>query len=413
MRILQAHKFFYRRGGAEVVFLDTIKGLRARGNEVAEFSMQNTNNETSDYSGYFVDDIGDLRVKRDPVSALKTYRNFLCSSEVEKKLRALITATEPEVAHLHNIYHHLSASTFTTLKKKNIPIVLTVHDVQPMCPNHRMIRGIDNKLCEACFLHNYYNCIRYKCIGNNFGANAAGALEAYFYQLRGIWKMVDRFICPSEFMLDKMVKWGFPKEKMRLVRNPFVLPENYAPLGDKIVYLGRFHVEKGIRTLMAALPWLRQFQAIVAGAGPDNEWVENFIKQYSLTNVFRTGWVNREHWREVMDAAKVVVVPSLFYENCSMAILEALSNGRIVVATDRGGNKELIRDGETGFLVKPEDPEALAAAIKKAMELSANDSAKIIKNARQLVKTSHDVNKYLESLETIYQEVVQQKKSSQ
>ena len=411
MRILQAHKFFYRRGGAEVVFLDTIKGLRSRGNDVVEFSMQNTNNDASDYSGYFVENIGELRDKRDLISSLKTYQHFLYSSEVEKKLRALLAATEPEVAHLHNVYHHLSASTFVTLKKKNIPIVLTVHDVQPMCPNHRMIRGIDNKLCEACFPHNYYNCVRYKCVGDNFGVNAAVAWEAYYYWLRGIWQMVDRFICPSEFMLNKMVRWGFPKEKMRLVRNPFVLPDNYPSLGDKIVYLGRFHVEKGIKVLMAALPWLRRYPTIVAGSGPEDGWVENFIKQYSLTNVFRTGWVNRECWHEVMDTAKVVVVPSLFYENCSMAVLEALSYGRIVVAADRGGNKELIHDGETGFLVKPEDPENLATTIKKAMELSTTDSERIIKNARQLVKINHDLNKYLGNLETIYQEVIKEKSS--
>lgn len=406
MRILQAHKFFYRRGGAEVVFLDTIKGLRLRGHDVAEFSMQSANNDASDYSGYFAENIGELRDKRDLLASLKIYRHFLSSSDVEKKLRALLTAADPEVAHLHNVYHHLSASTFVTLKKKNIPIVLTVHDVQPMCPNHRMIRGVDNKLCEACFQHNYYNCIRYKCVGDDFGANAAVTLESCYYWLRGIWKMVDRFICPSEFMFDKMVKWGFPKEKMRLLRNPFVLPENYAPLGDKIVYMGRFHVEKGIRILLAALPWLRQYPAIVAGSGPDDQWVDNFIKQYSLTNVFRTGWVSREHWREVMNTAKVVVVPSLFYENCSMAILEALSYGRIVVAADRGGNRELVHDGETGFLVKPEDPEALATAIKKAMELSTEETDRIIKNARQLVRERHDPNKYLADLENIYKEVI-------
>ena len=196
MRILQAHKFFYRRGGAEVVFFDTIKGLRSRGNEVTEFSMQNANNHISDYSGYFVNDVGDLRGEHDFISSVKKFKHFLHSSEVEKKLSALLTETEPEVAHLHNVYHHLSASTFITLKKKNIPIVLTVHDVQPMCPNHRMIRGVDNKLCEACFTHNYYNCVHYKCISESFGANAAGTLESYYYWLRGIWKMVDRFICP-------------------------------------------------------------------------------------------------------------------------------------------------------------------------------------------------------------------------
>jgi glycosyltransferase involved in cell wall biosynthesis len=81
------------------------------------------------------------------------------------------------------------------------------------------------------------------------------------------------------------------------------------------------------------------------------------------------------------------------------------------VAADRGGNRELVHDGKTGFLVKPEDPEALAVAIKKAMELSAEEASKIIKNACDLVRDQHNQNKYLESLENIYQEIINEKKS--
>lgn len=386
--------------------MDSIRGLRARGHEVIEFSAHHKNNLPSEYSPYFVSDIGELSERHDLARSLKIFGRLFCSREVEKKLQALILATEPEAAHLHNVYHHLSASTFRMLVKNKIPIVMTVHDVQPMCPNHRMIRGRDNKLCEACFKHQFQNCIRYRCVNNSYKASVAGALEAYFYYLRGIWKMVDRFICPSQFMLDKMVEWGFDKEKMRLVRNPFVLPEKFSALGNKIVYIGRFHVEKGIRILMQALPVLRQNETIVAGSGPDDQWVDNFIKQYSLTNVERKSWVDKEKWQKVMSEAKVVVVPSLFYENCSMAILEALSYGRIVVAADRGGNRELVKNNDTGFLVKPEDPEALAEAIKSAMSLSATESGKLINNARNLVKKNHDPENYLKKIEDVYQELV-------
>ena len=405
MRILQANKFFYRRGGAEVVFLNTIKGLRTRGHEVIEFSMKRKENLPSDFSAYFIPTLPELTgTSLDGITALATFGHLFHSNEVIKKIRALSLATDPQVAHLHNVTHQLSASIFTTLKKLKIPIVLTVHDVQPMCPSHRMI--VDHSVCERCFQHKYFNCVRYRCIDKSCTKSAAGALEMYYYWLRGIWKMVDKFICPSEFMLNKMVEWGFPKNKMVLVRNPAAVPEKYPSLGDCIVYLGRLHEEKGIKIFMQALPHLRQYPVIIAGNGPESVWVDNFIKQYSLTNVHRTGWVNNERWQQILHAARVMVVPSLFYENCSLTILDALSLGKIVVATDRGGNPELIKDGVTGFLAKPENVESLQQAIKKAMMLSPEEAKKIGENGRKYVKENHSEEEYYQKLEEVYQEVV-------
>lgn len=405
MRILQAHKFFYRRGGAEAVFLDTINGLRARGHEVAEFSMQHPKNLPSDYNAYFVSELPELGKKQTWGEAFKVFSHLFYSKEVKRKLRALALSSEPQVAHLHNVYHHLSAGTFTTLKKMNIPMVVTVHDVFPMCPNHRMLRPT-GEVCEKCFTHRYYNCARYNCINNRRGASVAGCLEAYFYYLRGLWQIVDLFLCPSEFMLDKMVAWGFPKNKLCLLHNPYqVLPE-IKPLGTKVVYLNRLHAEKGIRLFMEAVKYLREYKVVVAGDGPDEGWVDDFIRQRSLTNVERLPRVSGPVWDKVVADARVMAVPSSFYENCSLTILEALSHGRLVVTTDRGGNRELIKTGATGWLTEPENPEALAEAIRGAMEVTPAVSDKIIENGRKLVQESYNPQDYFKKLEGFYQEAI-------
>jgi len=400
MRVLQVNKFFYRRGGAEVVFFDTINGLKERGYDVIEFSMQHSHNLPSGYSAYFSREIPELTSKQSIKSDWNTFKNLFSSEEIEKKIKALVLATEPEVAHLHNVTRQLSASLFTTLKKLEIPMVFTVHDVQPMCPNHRMIRN--HTICEKCHRHKYYNCARYKCINDSRAQSVAGALEAYFYYLKGIWKMVDIFVCPSQFMLDKMVAWGFPAKKMRLVRNPFSAPAKIAPLGDKIVYMGRLHEEKGIKIFMEAATKLRNYKIIIAGTGPEEEMIEKIIRQNSLTNVERIGWAAGDKWKKIMDEARVIVVPSLFYENCSITILEALGNGRIVVAADRGGNNELVINGETGFLAKPEDPDSFADLIRRAMELKDYETDKIINNSRNLIENNHSPDGYFKSLGEIY-----------
>lgn len=383
-----------------MVFFDTINGLRERGHEVIEFSMQGSRNLPSDYSAYFSPEIPEFTSKQSLGSDWVTFKNIFHSNAVENKLRTLISATEPEVAHLHNVTRQLSASIFFTLKKAGVPIVLTVHDVQPMCPNHRMLRN--HTVCEKCFKHKYYNCTRYNCINGSKAQSLAGSLEAYYYYLKGIWHFVDAFVCPSQFMLDKMVKWGFPAKKMHLVRNPYAVTAKDTTLGDKVVYMGRLHEEKGINIFLEALKDLKNYQVIIAGTGPEEENVEKFIRQNGLTNVLRVGWVGGEKWQAIMNEAKVIAVPSLFYENCSISILEALGNGKLVVASDRGGNNELIINNQTGFLAEPENPKSLAEAIRKAMQLRGPEAGKLIANAKNLLEQNHDPAGYCHALEEIY-----------
>lgn len=403
MRILQVDKFFYNRGGSSKVFFDTIKGLRERGHEVAEFSMLGGKNLPSEYSKYFSKEIPELKSKLGISGKWRIFRHLFRSKDVEKKLSALIGDFNPEVAHIHNAYHQLSASTFITLHRKNIPTVLTVHDVFPLCPNHSLMKG--ETLGEDYFKNKPLNCLRYKCIDDKFLPSLAGTLEAYYYKAK-IWDRIDRFICPSEFMKNKMVEYGFPESKMRLIRNPFIMPEKVLPLGTKVVYIGRLHAEKGIKIFMEAAKKLQDFEIIVAGTGPEEQWVKNFISEQQLSNVSLVGWVEKEQWQKMMKDARVIVVPSVFLENCSISILEALSYGRIVVASDRGGNPELVINGETGFLCRPEDSDDLARAITEAMNLTDVQVKKVIKKGRELVEKNHDPERYFEELERVYSEII-------
>ena len=403
MHILQINKFFYRRGGVETVFFDTIEGLRMRGHEVSEFSMVHPKNLPSQYSAYFASEIPELLGKQDKAAMWRTFKRFFYSQEVENKLGALIMATEPQVAHLHGVYHHLSASTFTKLYKMRVPMVLTAHDFFPISPSRNFLKG--ETLREDCY-SSLLSCLWYKCVNDKFLPSLAGVLEAYYYRFRKIWKHVDIYICPSQFMADKLVQYGFPRSKMRVVPNPFVAQPATYPLGDKVVYLGRTHYEKGIKIFMEAAKELRDYKLVVAGSGPEDAWVQEFVRKNILTNVERLGWVGGEAWKQVMLSAKVIVVPAVFYENCSLAILEAMSYGRIIVAVDRGGNPELVKDGITGFLAKPENPTDLAATIRRAMQTSEVESAKIVAGATELLKKNHNPDDYFKRLEEIYGEVV-------
>ncbi len=186
MRILQINKYFFPFGGSEAVFFDTINGLRKTGNQVSEFSMQNSKNLPSDYSNYFASALPDvLSQKQSIINSARIFKRLFYSSEIKQKLTKLIKETKPEVAHVHNTYHHLSATLFSTLYTLKIPTVVTLHDYFPVCPNHNFLLG--EKGAREILQNKPFNCTLYKCVANRFVPSLAATLEAYFYRLNKIY----------------------------------------------------------------------------------------------------------------------------------------------------------------------------------------------------------------------------------
>ncbi len=404
MRILQANKFFYNTGGSEVVFLETINGLRARGHSVAEFSMQSPHNLPSDYAKYFVSELpASLAGNQNIYTSFKIAKRLFYSGEVKRNLKKLVHDFKPDIIHLHNVYHHLSASIFTTLKKLNIPVVLTLHDFFPLCPNHNFAYK-DSFSKEA--YQRPYQCFKNKCVNNSYLPSLFGTLEEFYFKLRAIWDSIDVFICPSEFMRQSMIEGGFSEKKLVKIVNPIETNQKILRLGNKIVFIGRIHREKGVRVLLEALCDLKKYEVIIAGSGPDEKWVDDFIIKNKLTNITRKPWVQGEEWLGVVREAKVMVFPSIFYENCPKAILEGLSFGRIVVASDKGGTAEMVIDKKTGFLCLPENPKNLTQTIEKAMKCSEEDSELLRKNARELLVEKYASNLYFSHLEEVYASLI-------
>ena len=132
-RLLNINSYHYRRGGADAVYFDHAELMQTLGWDTAFFAMHHPENDVSEWSKYFVDEIefGNAYSARDKlVKASKVVWSF----EAQRRLEQLIGDFKPDVAHLHNIYHHLSPSILSTLKQAGIPVVLTAHDLKLACP---------------------------------------------------------------------------------------------------------------------------------------------------------------------------------------------------------------------------------------------------------------------------------------
>lgn len=367
-RLLAINNYFYRRGGAEAVFFDHMAVFAQIGWEVVPFAMRHEKNEPSPWSDYFVSEI---EYGRDagPARRLVQAASVIYSREAQRNIARLIETARPKIAHAHNVYHHLSPAIFSTLKSARIPVVMTVHDLKLACPAYKMLR--DGHICEDCKGGRVHNVLRHRCIKGSTALSALVLAETVTHRLLGLYRdKVDRLVVPSRFYLEKLAEWGWPREKMVHIPN-FVDARFYRADGaesDYFAFAGRLSSEKGIATLIRAAALAGQ-RLVIAGSGPEEEALRALAAECGADVAF-AGYLSGDDLHALIGRARALVLPSEWYENAPISVLEAYALGRPVIGAAIGGIPEMIREGETGMLARSGDAQDLAGALLRMAALS-------------------------------------------
>ena len=363
MKILMVNKFLYPRGGSESYMLYLGEHLKKLGNEIEYFGMYDEKNTVGNSAGKYTQNM-DFHSKG--LGRFLYPFKIIYSFEAKKKIMQVIDSFKPDIVHLNNINFQLTPSIIYGIKKRGIPIVQTVHDYQMICPNHLLYNFNKNLPCEKCVNGSYINCIKNKCIHASLIKSILGALEAKLYSFLKAYKKIDLFICPSTFLENKLLSARkYYKGKTRTIHN-FIDKNKFANISFKedsyIVFVGRLSHEKGVKRLAEVAKLLPQYNFMVAGSGPD----EDILKD--IPNITLTGFLTGDKLTELMGNAKLLLLPSVCYENCPLSILEAHSMGVPVVTMNSGGMAELVKDGVTGTLVNEPGTEEIAKKIKETIE---------------------------------------------
>jgi len=137
-----------------------------------------------------------------------------------------------------------------------------------------------------------------------------------------------------------------------------------------VVYSGRLVWEKGVQTLIEAVPDIAArhpgLRVLIAGRGPLEAELRDLAARTAASAVEFAGFLPEQRLRPLVAAADCAVVPSR-YEPFGMVAVEAAALGTPVVASDVGGLREVVDPGRTGLLVPPGDPEALAHAVAQVL----------------------------------------------
>lgn len=406
MKVLLVNKFYFVKGGAEKHFFDIKELLEKNGHQVVVFSMQHEKNKPSPYSKYFVSKVNFENVRFDK-EGLRTAGRMLYSFEAARKLSKLIKDEKPDIAHVHNIYHQMSPSVLLTLKKHSIPVVLTLHDYKLLCPNYLFFTK--GKVCERCKGYNYWQAINNRCLKNSLPASILACVEMYFHKIIKAYEdSVNVFISPSEFLIKKIREWEEPIIEIRHLAN-FIDAQGagYNPPGNYVLYFGRLSQEKGIKTFIEAAKGI-DYQFKIVGSGPLENELKKKVSQEKISNVEFLGYQSGEALKDSIKNSLAVVVPSEWYENQPLTILEANSLGKPVIGSRIGGIPEMIEDGKSGYLFETGSVDDLQKKINM-MIADRNKVEKIGQRSHQLVQ-QRSPEKYYKKLVKIYESLLAEKK---
>jgi glycosyltransferase involved in cell wall biosynthesis len=401
--LLSVNNYYYSRGGAETVFLGHNQLFRELGWDVVPFAMTHRNSLATPWSKYFVDEL-EFGERYSFVQKLIHSTRVVYSFEARNKLARLLEVARPDICHAHNIYHHISPSILGLLKKRGVPVVLTLHDLKIACPAYNMLAN--DGICERCKGGRLYNVVRHRCIKGSAALSTVVMAEAILHKLLGSYRTcVSRFVVPSRFYIEKFLQWGWAASKLQHVPN-FVQSERYAPRyqpGDAFLYVGRLSKEKGLATLIRAAA-MSQSRVMIAGTGPQLDELRSLALQ-SGANVAFLGYLGGEQLHDAIRSARAIVLPSEWYENAPMSLLEAYALGKPVIGARIGGIPELLREDETGIGFESGNPSSLASALRAMTERPDPRVEAMGRAGRRWVENEFTATLYRDRISDLYREL--------
>lgn len=346
MKILEVNKFFYPRRGAERHFLDVIGLLHRQGHTVEVFSMRHKENLPASFERYFPPYVGYNASDSTKRERFFGMGRLFWSFAARKGIERLLSEWQPDVAHLHNIYHQLSPSVLWPLRRRGIPILMTVHDYNLVSPDKdAYYPEIGRRYWKFLFVRKY-----------GFGKRLLLVLKKYWEDMIGAYRHVDHYIAPSIFVKEILVRAGLPAAKITVLPH-FITPreipsqtsgEAAYPDQPFVLYAGSLSKEKSTDVLCDVFDVLRT--PLVLAGGPEG----GFLPKES-PYVRMIGQQSKAELEKWMARATCVVSASRLPETFGLIALETIALGKPFFGFRSGAYTEIIKDGKNGYLAENEE----------------------------------------------------------
>lgn len=388
--VLVVHNLYQQSGGEDEVVRAESEMLRARGHDLREYCLSN---KTIDGTG-----------------RIALLRATLWNSESYRRLTEILSdASHVGIAHFHNTFPLISPAAYYAMQQMGVPVIQTLHNYRLLCPSAALFR--EGAVCEQCLGRAIpWPGVVHACYRGSRVASTAVASMLTLHRALGTWtRKVDVYIALTEFARRKFIEGGLPPERI-LVKPNFAVDHGAGRHdGEYALFVGRLAPEKGLDVLVDAWNDVRRHHPTlrlkVAGTGP----LEALLYE-RRAGVEWLGWQSAASITELMKGARLLIVPSTWYEGFPMTIVEAYATGLPVVASGLGSLAEIVREGLTGRLCRPGDARDLANVLVSV--LSDPDALTAMQShARREYETKYTPQRNYEQLTAIYRLALQRRAS--
>jgi len=328
MKIIQIHNKYRYFGGEDSVVEEEARLLKSNNHEVIQL-IRNNSEELTSFN-----------------NKLKTFKNISYSNESIEILNEKVSKFGlPDIVHIHNTFPLWTYSVLDFFKKKNVPIIMTLH-------NYRLIwekLGLFNTDREK---YGYFK-------DSNIGSFI---ISKFINRRKDLLKNVSKFITHTEFTKQEFSRYGIPEDKLVIKSNFLNLTEKKTQSISKknnAIFASRISKEKGVLTLVKAFTNI-DINLDVLGDGP----LLNKVKKNNINNIKFHGNLTRDEVNRFIYRSKFLVFPSEWYESFPMTILEAFREGTLVLASNIGSIKSIIKDKFNGILFEPGNTSDLIDKVK-------------------------------------------------
>jgi len=400
MKVLLINNCHWRRGGSESVYFETAELLLKAGHEVVFLSFEDEKNIHTGQTEYFV--------KRGNI--LKNMITYFSNWEAAKVVEEVVKKEKPDIAHTHLMWGGMTAAIIPVLHKYGVPVVHTAHDYRMVCPAYTFRNG-RGEVCEKCKGGHFNECIKNRCGKSSLTQSLLMAAEMKYRNYR--WhpaKELDGIIYVSQFAKDKHIEID-----PRFGKTRSIVLYNCTHQGAKVekgrgnyfLYYGRLSHEKGVELLIETFKQLPGQKLKVVGTGPLEKTLKE--KATGIPQVEFLGFKQGDELKDLVRNAHFVIVPSQWYENNPMTIVESYSLGTPVIGSDLGGIPEIIKEDATGFVFKHDSIESLLNKINVANKISNQAYFSMTESACRFYENHFSETRYVERLVKFYEEVMAQK----
>lgn len=336
--------------------------------------------------------------QRSPVDAVRLGVGTVWSREGHQSVANTLKRFPAEAVHFHNTFPRISPAAHYAAHAAGATVVQTLHNYRLLCANGMLLR--DERPCEDCVgTRLALPALRHRCYRSSGAATAAVVAMQVVHRALGTWtRTVDHFIALTDFARRKFIEAGLPADRIAVEPN-FVHPDPGLGQGDGnyALFVGRLSSEKGIETLLDAWRRVRSLRLVIIGDGPLADKVRSAAE--ANRQIEWRGKLPSHSVLSAMRQARVLLIPSAWYEGLPRVLVEAYAVGLPVIASNLGALSAAVVPGRTGAHVPPQDSVAIAREVER---ISASELAHLRDGARKEFEEKYAAPRHLEALLKLY-----------